>query len=331
MLMGHLRHVQRLAAAASLAVGITLVGGVTQSALACGAGLCPPGGSSSTPTESGHTVTVQVSGSFVGGGSDGSPGGGSTTVSVPSPCWYTQGWSGKEYYKFVKSGDMAGLEYHTGEQMDTYPDYESHKDDADGHYYGGECSSETFGDDLDGFFTFSEAWFKDHKTVWVPGGQQPPAPPVPPKVLLRAAQQAMTIPEPTFDWNPKATDGGASLVNLDTWFWLDHDIANGSVTAAAGGNSVTVTAARQSVTFEAPSAGAVDCADGGVAWSAGAHSSCVLYFRQASAGTPVTASSHWGLSWTANGQPQGQLDPIDANATAPVRVIEVQTPVVQAR
>ena len=321
--------IARFAAASAVAAGLTLGGAVLQPAAAgggCGINLgCGGSSTPSTPTTSGHTVTVTVSGSFVGGGSDGSPGGGTTSVSVPSPCWYDQGFSGAEYADYVDSGQQAASEHHHGDvQEPTYPGYEKHKKDQDGHWYGGACSSETFGDDLDGFFKYADKWFAGHKTIWVPGGQQPPTPPVPPEILLMAAQKALTLPEPTFDYNPKE-NGAASLVNLDTWFWLDKDIDTGDVTASAGGNSVTVTATRESVSFTAPTAGSVSCADGGTEWSNGASSNCVLYFRQASAGTPVTSTARWGLSWTANGAPRGNLPGITASQTDDVKVIEVQS------
>lgn len=323
----------RFAAAGAIAAGLTLGGAVLQPAAAaggCGQTGCGPS-TPATPTTSGHTVTVSVSGSFVGGGSAGSPGGGTASVSVPSPCWYSQGFSGKEYANFVDSGQAAALNHHTGGDypLEIRPGYESHKNDTEGHYYGGGCSSETFGDNLDAFFKYADAWFKDHGEIWVPGGQQPPTPPVPPEVLLQAAQKALTLPEPTFDYNPKE-NGAASLVNLDTWFWLDKDIDTGDVTASAGGNTVTVTAKRESVSFTAPTAGSVSCADGGTEWSTGASSNCVLYFRQASTGTPVTSTARWGLSWTANGAPRGDLPGITASQTDDVKVIEVQSVVNQA-
>ncbi|NUR06767.1 MAG: hypothetical protein HOQ22_07270 [Nocardioidaceae bacterium] len=320
------RTARRIGSVAAIALGATMLGGALDAASADCTAATGCGGGVSTPSTSGHTITVQVSGSFVSGGSSGS--GGTTSVAVPSPCWYEQGYSGKEYAEWVDSGEAAAIWHHTGGDADgsfeAHPDYQKHANDDDGHWYGGSCSSETFGDDLDSFFAYSDKWFADHETVWVPAGGQPPTPPVPPTILRDAALKAMTLPEPTFDWNPKA-QGAASLVNLDTWFWLRDNVDNGSVTASAGGNSVTVGANRESVTFSAPDAGAVDCADGGTAWSDGATSDCVLYFRRASAGAPVTAQSHWGVSWTANGRPMGALDPIDATDTANVRVIEVQT------
>ena len=316
---------RRLGTGAALAIGLTMLGGVLGSATAGGGcdGVTGCGGGGGSVEQTGHTVTVQVSGTFVGGGSAGSPG--STTVSVPTPCWYTESFSGKEYADWIDSGKAAQDAHHHGDApTEIYPGYEQHKNDADGHWYGGECISTSFGDDMDAFFKYSDAWFKDHGTVWVPAGGQPPTPPVPPTVLRDAALQAMKLPEPTFDWNPKA-NGGSSVVNLDTWFWLDDNIDNGNVTASAGGNTATVTADRQSVSFSAPTAGAVDCADGGTPWSPDAKSDCVLYYREASDGTPTTAAAHWGLSWTFNGAPQGALDPIDAQQTENVGVFEVQT------
>lgn len=145
-------------------------------------------------------------------------------------------------------------------------------------------------------------------------------------MLRDAALEVMTLPEPTFDYNPEA-GGASSLVNLDTWFWLDDDTDTGSVTASAGPSSVTVTAARKPVEFASSSAGSVGCADGGTPYSAGASSTCTLVFPQATGpgGTPVTSTASWDLSSSYTGTAQGDLDPITATDTGHVWVIEAQS------
>lgn len=280
------------------------------------------------PTTSGHSVVVRVSGDFVKGGSSGSSGG-STTVSVPSPCWYTQGYSGKEYYEWVTSGKANQLSVHTGGEPYTPIDgYEKHKDDDKGHYYGGECSSATFGDDLDGFFKYSDKWFADHGDVWVPGGAQPPVPPIPPQVLLEAAQKAMTMPDPVFAISPDRTTGRDTIVNLSTWFWLTNPVTKGSVTASAGGNSATVNAGLESFEVTSADGDSTGPCDGtGTPWRRGATSDCTIEFVRPTAGTDVTATTNWGLSWSYDGEQRGELDGLTAAWTRSVSVDQVQTTV----
>jgi hypothetical protein len=314
----------RVLTTAAASAGLLLSGALVSPAAAdCSlTGSC---GEQQTPQTDGRTITVSVTGTFVGGGSDGSAGSGSTSVQVPTPCWYSQGKTGKEFADWYE--DPANQQmFHGVGGVDPYPNYEKYRNDTKGHWYGSSCSSETFGDDLDAFFDYSDEWFAEHESVYVPDGQQPPVPPVPPEVLLQAAQEAMTLPEPTFDWNPKIAGGGASLVNLDTWFWVDGaNPQTGTVTASAGGNSVTVDAALDGVEFASPTAGAVTCADGGTPWSPGtAGSDCALTFTRADAATPVTATSVWTLTWSANGVPQGQLEAMSASAQGDVPVQESQ-------
>jgi hypothetical protein len=319
----HVKHTTRVVAALGTAAGIVVSGAVLSPAAACSlTGDCD---STPTPQSDGRTITVSVTGTFVGGGSDGSGGSGSTSVSVPTPCWYSQGKTGKEFAEWYE--DPANQQmFHGVGGVDPYPGYEKHRNDTKGHWYSSSCSSETFGDDLDAFFDYANEWFAENESVYVPDGEQPPIPPIPPEILLQAARDAMTLPEPTFDWNPKLAGGGASLVNLDTWFWVDGDHPDtGTVTASAGGNSVTVNADLDGVEFAAPTAGAVTCADGGSPWSpATPASDCTLTFTRSDAATPVTATSVWTLSWTANGVPQGQLEAMSASAQGEVPVQESQ-------
>ncbi len=303
------------------AVGLALGGAMFSPAAACSVtGSCT---GPETPRTDGRTITVTVSGSFVGGGRDGSAG--STSVHVPTPCWYSQGKTGKEFADWYDDPANQHV-FHGVGGVDPHPGYEKHRNDTDGHWYSSQCSSETFGDDLDAFFDYTEQWFARNPSVYVPNGQQPPVPPVPPEVLLQAAQDAMTLPEPTFDWNPKIAGGGASLVNLDTWFWVDGSHpSSGTVSASAGGNTVQVTADLDGVEFAAPTAGAVTCPDGGSPWSPStATSDCTLTFTRADSATPVSATSVWSLGWSFNGAPQGQLEAMSASAQGQVPVRESQ-------
>ncbi|WP_244931549.1 hypothetical protein [Nocardioides sp. W7] len=316
-----LRFARSLATVIGAASGIVVMGAVLESAAACGGG----GISCEPPQVDGSTVTVTVTGSFVSGGSPGSPGGGTTTVHVPVPCVFYEGWTGKEYFEGVKEGSISGAgsdEADRGEWK-PYAGYQQHKDDTEGHWYFAGCQNVN---DLpwDDFEAFAENFFDTHDGVYVEAGGAPPVPPVPPEVLLMAAQQAMTIPEPAFEFNPDAAGAFDTLVNLDTWFWLSDPAQSGSVTATAGTNSVTVEAALADVVFSAPDAGAVPCAGTGVAWQPGGSSECVLAFRRAGT-AEVTADTQWTVSWTFNGQPQGEVDPLSARFTQSVGVAESQS------
>lgn len=310
-------------------------------ASACGGAAgsaCPPSGPS-TPSTTGQTIIVQVSGSFVGGGKDGSPG--STTVSVPAPCFYIEGFTGKEYYDYVQSGKAASDWNHTGGGTDgsfqPIPGYKQHKNDTKGHWYGGECDSANYENmfgsdpDLDAFFKYSDKWFATHQDVWVPGGQQPPIPPLPPEVLAYAAQKAMHIPDPEFAFNPDRPQGGAqTFVNIPTWFWLTDRRTEGDVTASVPGQSATVTAKLDSFSIVSDAGDTTgDCGGTGTPWTKGmdptAASDCSISFMEPSQGMGLTATANWGLSWTYNGAPQGNLDPVTATWNSQVRVGQVET------
>ena len=108
----------------------------------------------------------------------------------------------------------------------------------------------------------------------------PPIPPIPGEVLLAAAMEAITVPDPEFVWNPQERSGDGSVVNLDTWFWLENDLpTEGSVTAQAGPWSATVELSLSNVEYYSADAGSVVCADGGTEWTPTAgQSDCTLTF-----------------------------------------------------
>ncbi len=305
------------------ATAAALVGGFFSPAAACDVNGNNCGGDG--PDVSGRTIAVTVTHSYGSGGSSGSAGTstGSTTVQVPVPCWYVQGKTGKEYYHWVESGQASIDWYHHGGgdgPFEPYPGYKQHKNDSEGHWYGSACSSETF-ENIDDFFEYSQQWFAEHPSVYVPGGGQPPIPPIPPEVLLEAATDALTIPEPEFVWSPQLVDGQGTLVNLDTWFWLDDYPTEGTVTASAGPSTVTVDLTLDDVQYSSAEAGSVTCADGGSPWQEGASSDCRLVFPRASDATTVAANAAWSGTWSYNGVPQGAIDPVSADweTSFPVR------------
>jgi hypothetical protein len=305
-----LKTVLRSVAVLAMTGGAIAFGAALEPASACGVG----GDDCDGPVTSGNTVSITVTGSFVGAGTPGSSG--TTTVSLPTPCYYVQGFTGAEYAEWVDSGHAAAQWYHTGQDgpFEPYPGYKSHKDDHEGHWYGSACSSETF-EDLDDFFAFADQWFATHKSVYVPAGGSPPIPPIPGPILLQAAMQAITVPDPEFVWNPQELQGNGSVVNLDTWFWLDKALpTEGSVTASAGPWSATVELGLTNVEYYSDDAGSVVCDDGGTEWTpTTAESDCTLAFSRPSDATTVEASARWDGTWSYNGVPQGAIDPLTSD------------------
>jgi hypothetical protein len=284
------------------------------------------------PTTGGHgqTVTITVVGTGVKGGSAGKPA--QSTAVVFAPCSMNEGYTGKEYYEWVTSGAASRDWYHQGGSaygpFEPRPGYEQYKDDDKGHWYGGSCSSEGF-EDMKEFFAYSDKWFAEHESVYVPAGVDPPVPPIPPEVLRDAASKAMTLPEPKLDWNPKRNGDAATLVNLDTWVWLTDRNTDLYVEASAGGVTARVDAKLDSMTVSAPNAGSTECKDGGVPYAPGASGECSITFTRSSptGGTsPVTATTQWSATWSINGADQGPIpDPLaPATDTTPIAVREVE-------
>jgi len=246
----------------------------------------------------------------------------------------TEGDTGKAYFEYVDSGQMARDAFHLDENATPRPGYEQYKDDDLGHWYGAVCSSANWPDqsDLAGFNTFALQFFKAHPSVYVPADQTPPQPPVPPELLRDIAFKNLELPDPVLDWNPKMRGRQGTLVNLDTWFWLDNAPTTLRVNAAAGGNEASVIAAFGGMEITAPSETPLNCDGPGTPYTAGAHTTCALSFGRSSSAlgvetTPVTVSTTWSGTWLANGVDQGPLtrQPDPVTATADIRVGEVQT------
>lgn len=147
------------------------------------------------------------------------------------------------------------------------------------------------------------------------------------RTLLEAAQDAFTIPEPVVEQNPTARDhGGATLVNLDTWFWADNAQESYSITATAGPVSVTLDAVNTGYTLTSPY-GSTECTfeQFTTAWEPaleGTDAGCRLAFDEAGE-HEVDVSSTWEVTWTATGIPgTNTLDPITPSSAFTVPVIE---------
>lgn len=155
----------------------------------------------------------------------------------------------------------------------------------------------------------------------------------PPSLLeqARTAIDALDFTTPTVGVSP----AGRTLVNLDTWFWLDG--VQDEVTATAF--TVTARATIRSMTVD-PGDGSGPFTCQPVATTAAmAEKSCLHKYRRSSsrgsasvggrAAYPVTVTTVYGLTFTSGGGTitiDGAPETVDgAPATAAVRVDEVQT------
>ena len=231
-------------------------------------------GSAEGTADGGGQVTISVESSATtagSGGGDGSGGGvtssssSSTEVTVAPVCFYKPGGTGAETAKGIndtkKVLDSAGKavpgpigtrfrETTDGmsKQMDkNYPGHESHKDDTQGRWYYRHCDASrlepktnpTFKEDLERERkAFEEA--NPDPNIWVPAGQQAPKPYISGTRLAKVAWDAVKIPAPTVETNPKVGAQGATLVGMDTWVWATGNTPT-SVTAKATAGSTTAT------------------------------------------------------------------------------------------
>lgn len=309
----------RLAVLTLLAGGFVAVGPPAATA----ADDCGRTGCDGSVETSGNSVVVTVTGTLVRGGSAGSSS--STTVSIPTPCYLMATVSGKELAEDIERNDGMVLgddrQFVPAEQY--WPGWEDHADDDVGRWYVPVCDLGVT--DPPPTDAFMNDFFDRTDSTFVEEGETPPTPPIPPEILLAAAQEALAVPDPRFDLNPRRGGAASTVVNLDTWFWMLDPTDSGSVTASAGGNSVTVNLARESVVFSSANAGSVSCDDGGVAWSPGASSDCTLTFRRSGAGQSVDATTRWVGTWSFNGAEQGAVDPVVATWSDAIAVAEIQS------
>ncbi|HEY0472044.1 MAG TPA: hypothetical protein VGD34_10260 [Kribbella sp.] len=295
------------------------------------------GGGDQNVGTKGQNITVTVTGTGV------KPGGGkvtvpASTVSVPPPCWMEPGMTGKQYNDFVRgTGDYSGrglnyLNKHMGENEKPQPGQADHATDDKGQWWSATCDSGNFPGSIQDFFAFSDKFFAANPTRFIPFNQPKPVPPVPPEFLREIAIKQLKIPDPKINWNPKRTGDASTLVNIDTWFWLDNSPESMSVTATAGNNSATVQADLVGLQVSGPGLPTTTCTGAGVPYAQGATGACTAAFRSSSDGlpgrvTPVTVQTTWTATWSANGTPRGPIaqPPAPASGTTNIAVREVQS------
>jgi hypothetical protein len=296
-----------------------------------------------TPTTSGSKITVMVSGNGLKAGSAGSNGGGPQYLLMPAVCWMTPYKTGKDYYHYVMSGQMDRDNIHFGGARTAEQGFALYKDDDKGHWYGPDCDEAnwTVQNDSAGFAAYEIQFRIDNPYEYVKANDPEPQPAdVPVEQLRDFALSQLELPDPELNWNPKLVGNQGTLVNLETWFWLDNAPKSLEVNASVpSGTNASVTATFGGMKITAPGEEAAECPDRGTPYAAGARATtCSLAFSRASsalgaATTPVTVTTRWTGTWKAMGAPMGALttqpDPI--STTENIRVDEVQTLVTGAR
>ena len=321
-------------------------------------------GSAEGTADGGGVVTISVESSVTTAGSGGGDGGGvtsssssSTEVTVAPVCFYKPGDTGAEAAQGIgrvkeqldSDVKKAPGQYKKRVQKDhdeatqridkNYPDYESHKDDTQGRWYGRYCDASRLSPGTNP--TFKEDLEKERKAfyeanpdqnIWVPAGQQAPRPYISGTRLAKVAWEAVKIPAPTVETNPKVGPQGATLVGMDTWVWATGNTPT-SVTAkaTAGSTTATITAGSSGLQLSAPD-GKASCTGFGIAWHSGmpeGSSPCTISFNRSSAHlggtTPLTIKVAYSASYTATDGNTGTLPAITTTSTVTLPGAEVQT------
>ena len=170
-----------------------------------------------------------------------------------------------------------------------------------------------------------------------PTAQGPPPPQVDPYALALAAHDAMVIPDPEVDRNPRSSGLGATFVGLPTWFWVTDPEAVGgaagtrTIRATVGDVWAEVTATTGGLTVSSP-LGAADCdpETARTPWSPGADddAGCTVVFTRSSAGypggVPLDLSTRWAATYTASDGSGGDLEGLVRTADDAVPVAESQ-------
>jgi hypothetical protein len=191
------------------------------------------------------------------------------------------------------------------------PDYEEHaaKGPDEGGWYGPWCR-----DGVDGAFVLT--YLESHPARFFEKGEALPsaAQEVEPHILAEAAYEAMELPKGTVRWNPSLNGSGATLVNWETWVWVEDAARTATVRATLpSGPWAQVDAVIERVEVTAPGADPVTCEDLGVPWTAeqdAAGTTCAITFHRSSANQTVKGDREhpsatmevttvWSASWTS--------------------------------
>ena len=317
-------------------------------------------GSAEGTDDGGGVVTISVESSVTTAGSGGGDGSGgvtsssssSTEVTVKPVCYYRAGKTGAEQASQIDKNKAVAAERQKKQNQkptkngsgrpsyilksgNTYPDYESHRDDTQGRWYSRYCDGSFYDPkNPEEFNNERKAFFEANRdqNIWVPAGQQAPRPYISGTRLAKVAWEAVKIPAPTVETNPKVGTQGATLVGMDTWVWATGSTPT-SVTAraTAGSTTATITAGSSGLQLSAPD-GKASCIGFGIAWHQGmpeGSSPCTISFNRSSAHlggtTPLTIKVAYSASYTATDGNSGTLPAITTTSTVNLPVAEVQT------
>lgn len=177
-------------------------------------------------------------------------------------------------------------------------------------------------------------------TEWIAAATPPTTPAVDPRLVALQAENSLRLPAPTVGTDP----AGSSVVNLDTWLWIDPIIwFPHSVTAAVGSVQATAVATPVAVAWTMGDGGTAICSGPGTVYNrsepSGSQSTdCSYRYRASSAGQAspdgnpdhaaftVRAIVHWSVTWTAVGAPGGgSLPPLTTVGVIELRVEQVES------
>lgn len=260
----------------------------------------------------------------------------SVSVPVPRRCWYGPGATGKAYYDYWGPGgpasDIPTLDAYRAQGL-LHDGYEDHATDTEGRWYEPRCAAHVPGAE-------QVEYMLSHPGVYVMPGEPAPAveESVDPEVLAEIAAEHMQLPTGTIRWNPTLEGSGATVVNTETFVWVENSTTAVEVTASVPGVWSRVQARMTSMTLSAPGTGASTCPDTGTPYSPGmTTSTCAITFTRSTAGMPVkdgqtlptvtlTATATWEATWTSSLDPTARpLDTQTLTTTGEIPVAEVQT------
>lgn len=319
---------QRIVRNSSLTIAFMCLSLLLSSARAGEIGDDSVGASSVNKADGVSTISVGVSYTSVSNGGGGGAATSTTATGTVAPlCDYSSTATGADL-----AHDIRKPPTHPGAQVpkEKYPDWEQHENEP-GQWYYLNCHEDRASSEEEYIKARDDA--KSRPAVWVPDGEDPPAPEVDGETLAQAAWDAVDIPTPSIGTNPALGDSGATVVGLDTWVWADGDTpATVTATATAGPVTATVTATASGLSLSAPDS-TPHCSGFGTPWQPGmaeGSSDCTIVFGRASAHrasqtTPLRTSATYDVSYTATDGSSGALDPVTVTSTTELPVTEIQT------
>jgi hypothetical protein len=165
--------------------------------------------------------------------------------------------------------------------------------------------------------------------VFVPPGQTPPMPRIPPRILAEYAYNHMLIPAPALTTSP----ANKGWVNLATFVWTNSPRQR-QISATLGNETVTVVARPAQTTITASGAGTIytaGCGPNGSHYPAahppttgpGTPPDCGVLWQTPTTAATITATVTWDVTW---GPGNNTLPPIPMTGTSPAMpVAEIQT------